>query len=453
VNTGKRKLEIGNWKVSPRSASSGIKRSLSIFQFLISIFLLASCGSPGDPRAPVPAVPVAITDLAAQQSGESVLLTCTVPQLTIEGERLESLPEVEIYRAFVPRSAPADKPVSARRIYTVPAALVETFLRDGRMQFADKIPPADLARHAGEQAVYMVRTRVSKRLASADSNFAAARIYPVAQPIGDVAANVTASAIELRWSPPECSSSGASIALGGYRIYRGELTAEQPDAEKASLTLLGIAPAAEYRDAQFEFGKTYVYRVRSVAQYELDAVESELSNIAQAHAKDIFPPAPPQNLVVIPVAAAGETPAHFELSWSIGAETDLAGYNVYRAEVDAADTRPVKRNRELLPTPTFRDMSVAAGKGYTYSVTAVDRSGNESAPGAAVTASLNSGAIEEQSKGDDSLPYPRPADLRRYPQPHRARGAAHRRLSLRGHGRVRAGGHALAVPRAVRGNS
>jgi hypothetical protein len=431
----------------------------SNFPLPISLFLagtlsvLASCGSPGDPRAPVPPVPVAVRDLAAQQSGESVVLTFTLPQTTVEGERLEALPEVEIFRAYVPPTAPADQPVAAKQVYTVPASLVATYLRAGRIEFADPIRPEDLALYAGQQAVYTVRTRASRRRASADSNLAAVRIYPVPQAIGDLAATVTAAAIELRWTPPERSTSGTALSLGGYRIYRGELTAAQPDAEKAPLTLLGIAPTADYRDAQFEFGRTYIYRVRSVAQYALDAVESAPSNLAAVEAKDVFPPAPPQNLVVIPVAAAGETPAHFELSWSISGETDLAGYNVYRVEAGASDTRPAKRNRELLPTPTFRDMSVVAGRGYTYSVTAVDRSGNESAPSAAVTASLNSGANENETHGNDSLPHPRPADFRWHPQSHRARGVAHRKLPLRGDGDLRARGQRAVVPGALRGNS
>jgi hypothetical protein len=439
-------MEIGNWECKPRRFQRGLFRGLSIFQFLISIFFFSSCGSPGDPRAPAPPVPVAVSDLAAQQSGESVQLTFRLPQTTVEGEPLEALPEVEIFRAFVPRTAPADQPVAAKQIYTVPASLVATYLREGRIEFADPIGPEDLARHAGGQAVYTVRTRASRRRASADSNIAAVRIYPVPQAIGDLAATVTAAAIELRWTPPARSTSGTPLSLGGYRIYRGELTTAQPDAEQAPLTLLGIAPTADYRDTQFEFGKTYVYRVRSVAQYELDAVESAPSNLVAVHAQDVFPPAPPQNLVVIPVAAAGETPAHFELSWGISGETDLAGYNVYRVEAGASDTRPAKLNREWLPTPTFRDMSVVAGRGYTYSVTAVDRSGNESAPSAAVTATLNSGAKEKQQYPDDSLPHPRPSDFRKHPQPHRARGAAHRKLPLRGDGDVRARSHGAVVP-------
>jgi chitodextrinase len=36
-----------------------------------------------------------------------------------------------------------------------------------------------------------------------------------------------------------------------------------------------------------------------------------------------------------------------------------------------------------LPTPSFRDNNVASGRRYWYTVTAVDRAGNESPPSAA----------------------------------------------------------------------
>jgi fibronectin type 3 domain-containing protein len=88
------------------------------------------------------------------------------------------------------------------------------------------------------------------------------------------------------------------------------------------------------------------------------------------------------------VPATGNVPAHLELSWAINSETDIAGYNVYRTEqVDFPGTRV---NAELLLTPAFRDMNAVPGRRYSYSVTAVDRSGNESPASAAVVAGIPS---------------------------------------------------------------
>jgi fibronectin type 3 domain-containing protein len=79
---------------------------------------------------------------------------------------------------------------------------------------------------------------------------------------------------------------------------------------------------------------------------------------------------------------AGSAPGTLvvELSWSINLETDLAGYRVYRSEQEGIRGRPV--NPDLLPTPAVRDTSVEPGHRYWYTVTAVDRAGNESPPGA-----------------------------------------------------------------------
>jgi len=71
-----------------------------------------------------------------------------------------------------------------------------------------------------------------------------------------------------------------------------------------------------------------------------------------------------------------------DLSWSINLETDLAGYRVYRSEEQ--DTRGALLTPDLLLAPAYRDTSVELGHRYWYSVTAVDRAGNESDAGAAV---------------------------------------------------------------------
>jgi fibronectin type 3 domain-containing protein len=83
---------------------------------------------------------------------------------------------------------------------------------------------------------------------------------------------------------------------------------------------------------------------------------------------------------VLPGAAPGAVLV--ELSWSINLETDLAGYRVYKSEQEGA--RGELLTPDLLPTPAVRDTCVKPGHGYWYTVTAVDRAGNESTPCAPV---------------------------------------------------------------------
>jgi fibronectin type 3 domain-containing protein len=83
---------------------------------------------------------------------------------------------------------------------------------------------------------------------------------------------------------------------------------------------------------------------------------------------------------VLPGAAPGSLLV--DLSWSISLETDLAGYRVYRSEQEGSRGQLV--TGDLLLTPAVRDTSVEPGHRYWYTVTAVDRAGNESSPSAPV---------------------------------------------------------------------
>lgn len=359
------------------------------FHFLFSVFLasgilaLASCGAPGDPRPPQPPVPEAVADLAARQAGDGVVLTFTLPAKSIEGETLLEPPDVEIFRGAQKAGE------AAPLIYTIPGALVETYLSEGRFRFVDPLKPEQRP-HDGSLLVYMVRTRASKRRASADSNIVAVRVLPVPERVQQLRARVTESAIELEWLPPERTTTGEPIAsLAGYRVYRAELEpgadvpAEWAQARlKSPLELLGPTPSPSFRDTRFEFDHRYVYVVRSVAQQDLDSVESADSELVVVSPRDTFPPTAPANLVVVLVPATPENPAAIELSWSISPEADVAGYHVYRSEQEG--TPGERLNREMLLVPTFRDTSVMQGR-YYYSVAAVDRAGNESPRSAPVT--------------------------------------------------------------------
>ena len=339
-------------------------------------------------------MPVAIADLAARQAGDSIVLTFTVPKRTVEDKLIVGSPSIEIFHSFDPAGTAPQAPRTL--LYTIPTVLVDTYVSEGQVHFVDPIKAEDFERHAGEQAVYVVRTRASRKKDSADSNVVALRVYPAAGPIDDVAAQVTQSAIELSWTPPAKTAAGSPLAaVANYRVYRGEVerggetaAAANPAEAKlaAPLALLGVTPSPSYRDTQFEFDRTYIYSLRSVSQYEAAAVESADSRLFVLTPRDTFPPAAPQNLLAVAVPTTPQVPAHLEFSWEISPEPDVVGYNIYRGEPGAAAKQ--KLNPALLLTPAFRDMSAVPGRVYSYEVTAVDRAGNESQPSATVSASL-----------------------------------------------------------------
>jgi hypothetical protein len=363
-----------------------------IFHFLLSIFVIsAGCGAPGEPVPPTPPVPVAIKDLAAHQAGDGVQLSFALPTNTISGQKLAAPPAVEILRGAVKPDGSADAK-SFRVVYTIPGALVENYRFDGRVVFTDPIAPQETKSHPGGVVAYAVRTRASQKRASADSNIVLLHVFPVPAPIASVEAHVTDLAVELSWSVPAATAAGEPVTtITGYKIYRsethptavGSTPQELPQGKpEVHAALLASSETNSYRDASALFDHTYVYMVRSVMQVEGNQLESSDSQPVTVTPRDTFPPAAPQGLVAAVLPGATPRTILVDLSWSINLETDLAGYHVYRSEQEG--TRGQLVTPDLLPTPAVRDTSVEPGRRYWYTVTAVDRMGNESPPCAPV---------------------------------------------------------------------
>jgi fibronectin type 3 domain-containing protein len=98
--------------------------------------------------------------------------------------------------------------------------------------------------------------------------------------------------------------------------------------------------------------------------------------------RDIFPPRSPSGLEAVP-AGAGSGNLSIDLSWTPNSEGDLAGYFVYRQEIDSkgvAAGTAARLNQTPVVGPAYRDQTALAGHRYAYRVTAVDTAGNESAP-------------------------------------------------------------------------
>jgi hypothetical protein len=375
-----------------------------LFTFLFAVFsawlLLGGCAAPGEPMERRPPVPQAITDLAAEQFGNDIILTFTLPKETVDHRNLKQAPAIEIYRDFKAagaNGAPAASPAPASLIVTIPSAITDRFVVRGRVRYADSLKVQDLVEHSGWIAQYTVRTRASLKKDSLDSNPATVRVYPAPHPIEEVKAEVTRPAIILTWTPSQETPAGPVPPIAAYHIYRAECetpaTSPEPSPVKAaaespqnpkrtsSFVKVGESQTATFQDAQFEFGKCYAYSVRSVAEYPGEALESADSKLALAMPRDVFPPSAPEGLLVVLIPAESGVPVHLELSWAINPETDVAGYNVYRSEeLGVPGTR---LDAEPLLTPAFRDMNVLSGHRYFYNVTAVDRAGNES-PASAV---------------------------------------------------------------------
>jgi len=351
------------------------------------LFSLAGCGAPGEPTPPAPPIPATVADLSARQRGDGVQLIFTLPKNSTTGDRLAETPAIEVLRGSAKDDGTPDAK-TFRVVETIPGELVVKDPKEDRVEVVDPISPEETKTHPGMRVAYQVRTRVSKKRASANSNAVVLKLYAVPEPIATLQARVTEAAIELSWIPPAKTSGGEPLSgAASYRVYRGEIDASSAEAAAKDLaqtkwrvkpTLLGPAESPSYRDAGFDFGKTYVYVVRSAVLPAGEAIESGDSTPAVVAPVDTFPPTAPTGIVAAVLPGATEGSVQVDLSWSINSETDLAGYRVYRNEQEG--TRGTSITPELLLTPSVRDSSVQPGHRYWYTVTAVDRAGNESAP-------------------------------------------------------------------------
>jgi len=324
---------------------------------------VAGCGAPGEPVPPSPPIPAAVNDLSARQVGNSVLLTFTPPNKSTLGERLEEMPTLEVLRGSVAEDGTPEAK-SFRVVDTVPGTVLSSFVHEGKAQFPVPISAEEMRMSPVESVAYRIRTRVSERKASVESNTVTVNLHPVPEAIGEIDLKVTESGIQLKWTAPNSNSIGEPISgVKEYHVYRGELEAEPAggatkDLSQAKwrLPLLPLATTVvpEYEDRGFDYGKTYAYVVRS--------------GVA----------------AVLPGSGAGSYVV--DLSWAINVETDLAGYRVYRSESEGASGKLL--TPDLLLTPAYRDTSVEGGHSYWYTVRAVDRAGNESGPSQTVAVEI-----------------------------------------------------------------
>lgn len=411
-------MEKQNSKRSSRAATTGAARHAAAFNFLIPIFacclMLSGCGSPGQPTARHAPVPQTVSDLTAAQSGNDVILRFALPTETVDGQPLQRPPTVEIFRNFEPWRGAAQSrpgpPANPALLVTIPGPLVDRYATRGRFRYSDALDRKDFTAHPDSLVVYTVRTRILARAPSAISNAATLRIFPAPDAISGLKAQGTQTAVVLTWTPPARTPVGLAPPIVAYDVYRAPAKREaaatsavssgpgssstaapsSPAVEanengdlKTGLKKIGESATANYRDTTAEFGKTYIYAVRSVVRYSGMTLESADSNLIVVARRDVFPPSAPQGLVVVAIPVQDGVAAHLELSWAVSPETDVAGYNVYRSE--KANVPGTRVNTKLLLTPAFRDMNVAPGHRYYYAVTAVDRLGNESSRSAIVS--------------------------------------------------------------------
>ena len=152
------------------------------------------------------------------------------------------------------------------------------------------------------------------------------------------ASAVSASAIDLSWTPPADDSDVSS-----YTVYRNG-------------SQVGTSSGTGYRDTGLSSYTTYQYRVTSANEA---GDESVPSNVATARTLDGTPPTAPTGL-----AGSGISESQISLTWSAASDpqSGIDEYVVYRGGSEIGRTSGL----------TYQDNGLAADRQYSYQVSAVN---------------------------------------------------------------------------------
>ncbi len=277
-----------------------------------------------------------ITDLSVIQHGSKLLIRFTVPTDTTEDLPLKTPPTIEL------------------RIGPAPAG---PFAFPAWQKASDLIPVStpgsaqvDIGKYVGKTEIIGVKAHGPNGQDAGWSRLeSVAVVSALAAPEG-LEAKDAPDAVRLDWH----------AAAPGFRIFR--------DSKQ-----VGTSDKPFYLDTGIEAGKTYRYAVQSIEMAGDKYAESDLSPEISFQPTDTFPPAVPAGVTAVPGTRT------IELVWERNVEKDFASYRVYRDGKKIADG---------LTAPAYSDKDVKPSVSYSYRVSAVDATGNESAQSAAVEATI-----------------------------------------------------------------
>ena len=342
---------------------------------------LVGCGVPGVPKPPSLELAQPVTDLRAVRKGDSVYLVWTMPSETTDRLPVRHLGATRICRSLDAAMNECANPVGEVPASQLPGAgsqQTKSVKPVAKLQgnYIDNLPRRLLVENADAQISYAISvTNGNGRSAGISNTVQVPAVAALPSP-SDFRAQATAEGIILSWTgmPHAPETPGLRHT---YRLYR-RLEGANTD------TVAGEAPldassATQFVDHSFEWEETYSYRatmvtlIHKAGKPEIQ-FEGDDTPPAKVFAHDVFPPGVPSGLQAV-FSGAGQQP-FIDLIWAPDTDADLAGYNVFRHEANA---EPAKINSASVTTPAFRDMNVTSGKSYSYSVSAVDVRGNESA--------------------------------------------------------------------------
>ncbi len=373
---------------------------------LLALLLAAgavACGKKGDPQAPLPRGPNAVSDLSAEQEGDDAVLTFTFPDRLLTGAPLTDLEAIEVYRVVHPpasltgprRAGSSQGGQTGTGVVALPGAGERRAATNTRLaeeafyQAGEKIATLALSeiaeRTRGAAVVY--RDPLSPLLAQENKPqplaYAVISVRRGGQrsPLSNIAtlepdvapeAPVLLPALPaegrvcIEWLPAQKDVLGRPVEIGGYEVYRRILPEEEYERPLNAARVVALS----YVDAGAPYGVPLVYTVRAVLAKNPKVEGLPAEELALVY-RDIYPPPAPSRLDAL---SEGN---RVRLVWSPVDAPDLAGYLVFRAEGSGEE----RLTKEPVADPFFTDESVGQGKRYRYTVRAIDRAGNQSPPG------------------------------------------------------------------------
>lgn len=337
---------------------------ISLAPVLLSLAVLAACGSPGEPLPPSLELARPVSDLRAVRKGETVTLTWTAPTSTTDRHNIRHPGPTEICRASG-KLEQCGEPIAK-----LPASKNQD---RGSGTYTDTL--AGFSPDPSAKFVYAIDVLNSYGKSSSLSNQVEVPAAPTLPAPSDLKAQLSGDGVHLSWTPAtEVPESPGVLFI--YRLYRRE-AGTHAQAVAGEVPVHGDA-GSSFVDSSIEWGKTYDYRIAIItliaqSQGATQQIEGNDSPAVTVVANDVFPPATPSGLQAV-LSGPGQKP-FIDLVWAPDTDADLAGYNIYRTE-DSGEAK--KLSPVPVKIPAFRDTDVLPGHEYHYSVSAVDVRGNES---------------------------------------------------------------------------
>ena len=336
-------------------------------------------------------------------------------------------------------------PSTGKNAVTAPCSPVVLRKRvtPGASEAVDALP-AELTAAPARLLAYRVQLRNAAGRTAGASAAVFAASGPAPQAVEDLRGKTTKAGVVLEWRPEAQETGNREQGTEGTESIELDRTILQPATANTTTTTTsnsmattaglgsgrkgglpgvakepselrfraggGLGDAGGTIDSTAQIGHAYRYTAQRVRTVVLGGQKLELRGVPSVEVtvavRDVFPPEAPVGLAAVPgfagepsvgqapgqsAAQTGEQAAPqiqrpaIDLSWEPDLEPRVAGYRVYRRDLDG-DAASVwqQLGSELMPMAAYRDLSVVAGRRYAYRVTAVSEAGNESAPSGVV---------------------------------------------------------------------